>query len=93
MNSLKCLKDVYYNGHVVSNITMGESGDGQFIYMTGILPLRDKLTVGEAKSACFPTLPRLIAKKFGTKYTEIVILISSKINRMRHILFWVGLNV
>lgn len=73
MNSLKCLKDVYYNGHVVSNITMGESGDGQFIYMTGILPLRDKLTVGEAKSACFPTLPRLIAKKYGTLYTEIVI--------------------
>lgn len=73
MNALKRQKDVYYNGHVVSNITMGESGDGQFIYMTGILPLRDKLTVGEAKSACFPSLPRLIAKKFGTLYTEIVI--------------------
>lgn len=72
MNALKRDSNTYYNGHVIPNITMGESGDGQFIYMTGILPLRDKLTVGEAKSASFPAFPRLLAKQYGTSYTEIV---------------------
>ena len=48
LNSLKEDSTVYYNAHVTPNITMGESGDGQFIFMTGLLPLRDKLTVGEA---------------------------------------------
>lgn len=72
LNALKRDSDTYYNGNVVPNITMGESGDGQFIYMTGILPLRDKLTVGEAKSATFPAFPRLLAEQFGTKYTEII---------------------
>ena len=72
LNALKQDSATYYNGHVASNITMGESGDGQFIYMTGLLPLRDKLTVGEAKLTVFPAFPRLLSKQFGTEYTEIV---------------------
>ena len=72
LNILKRDSDTYYNGHVAPNITMGESGDGQFIIMTGLLPLRDKLTVGEAKLTTFPAFPRLLAKHYGTKYTEIV---------------------
>ena len=72
LNSLKREEDTYYNGHVIPNITMGESGDGQFIFMTGLLPLRDKLTVGEAKGQNIPSFPRLLAKQYGTKYSEIV---------------------
>ena len=72
LNAVKRDSDTYYNGHVAPNITMGESGDGQFIIMTGLLPLRDKLTVGEAKLTIFPAFPRLLAKQYGTKYTEIV---------------------
>lgn len=72
MNSLIKNDSVYYNGHVAPNITMGESGDGQFIYMTGILPLRDKLTVGEAKNLNLPSLPKMLEKQYNIKYSEIV---------------------
>lgn len=72
LNTLKKDSSVYYNGHVASNITMGESGDGQFILMTGLLPLRDKLTVGEAKTLELPSFPKLLKKKYGSCYTEIV---------------------
>ena len=47
LDSLKHSHDVYYNGHVKSNITIGESGDGQFIYMTGLLSLDRKSVVRE----------------------------------------------
>ena len=73
LNALKNDTTVYYNGHVTPNITMGESGDGQFVFMTGILPLRDRLTVGEAKEQALPALPRLLSEKCGIQYTEIVI--------------------
>ena len=73
LNSLKQDPTVYYNGHVLPNITLGESGDGQFIYMTGLLPLRNKITVGEAKTKVLPALPKILKKDFGIKYTEIVL--------------------
>ena len=72
LNSLKSDSTVFYNGHVTPNITIGESGDGQFIFMTGLLPLRDKLTVGEAKNQTLPAFPKLLAAQYGTEYTEIV---------------------
>ena len=73
LNSLKNDSSVYYNGHVVSNITIGESGDGQFIYMTGLLPLRNKLTVGEAKTKKLYALPNILKECFGIKYAEIIL--------------------
>ena len=72
LNKLKQSDSVYYNGHLAPNITIGESGDGQFIYLTGVLPLRSKVTVGEAKSKSFPALPRLLKKFMGVNYCEIV---------------------
>ena len=51
------------------NITIGESGDGQFIYMTGLLPLQDDLTVQVAKDCLLPALPKLL----NVNNTEIVI--------------------
>lgn len=74
LDSLKHTDDVYYNGNVHPNITIGESGDGQFIYMTGILPLRAKYTVGEAKHNTLPyALPRLLQNKMNIVHTEIVV--------------------
>lgn len=69
LNRLKREKGVYYNGKMQPNITIGESGDGQFIYMTGLLPLQDNLTVQVAKDCMLPALPKLL----NVKYTEIVI--------------------
>lgn len=72
-NSLKHSKDVYYNGHVSPNITIGESGDGQFIYMTGILPCRNEYVLGFAQNNEFPALPRILKKYKGIEYSEIII--------------------
>ena len=40
LNSLARDSSIYYNGHMRPDITCGESSDGQFIYMTGMLPGR-----------------------------------------------------
>ena len=73
LNSLKRDSNVYYNGAVKSNVTVGQSGDGQFIYMTGLLPMRSKVTVGVAKNRKLVGLPKLLKEKYGIQYTEIVI--------------------
>lgn len=74
LDSLKHADDTYYNGSVLSNITCGESGDGQFIYMTGILPLRSKYVVGEAKNNSIPfALPKVLKKRMGIDYSEIIV--------------------
>lgn len=73
LNQLKKDSLTYYRGNLKPNITIGQSGDGQFIYMTGLLPLRSKITVGVAKKHKFIALPQLLKDKYGIKHTEIVI--------------------
>lgn len=73
LDSLKRSENVYYNGRLHSNITVGESGDGQLIYMTGLLPLRSVLTVGVAKNDTIPSLPNILKNKMKIGRTEIVI--------------------
>ena len=73
LNSLKKDSSIYYNGNIEPNITIGESGDGQLIYMSGLLPLKNKITVGIAKKHELIGLPQLLKEKFGIKYTEIII--------------------
>lgn len=73
LNKLKKDSTIYYNGKIHPNITIGESGDGQLIYMTGLLPLRNKITVGIAKNRKLMGLPQILKDKFNIKYTEIVI--------------------
>ena len=72
LNSLKRDSNVYYNGNMISDIGCGESGDGQFIYMTGILPLRYKMTVGQVKNNTLPAMPKILKEKLGIKHTEII---------------------
>lgn len=78
LDSLKHDASVYYNGRVKTNVTIGESGDGQFIYMTGILPLRSKQTVGIAKSNLLPALPRILKKYIGVEKSEIILPTSTQ---------------
>ena len=93
LDSLKHADDVYYNGHVRPNITIGESGDGQFIYMTGILPLRAKYTVGEAKHNTMPyALPRLLQAQRDVAYTEIIVPSSLRVWQQENMNQVYGLN-
>ena len=73
LNKLKKDSTVYYNGKIHPNITIGESGDGQLIYMSGLLPIRNKITVSIAKNRKLLGLPQILKEKYGIKYTEIVI--------------------
>lgn len=72
LNSLKRDSDVYYNGNMISDIGCGESGDGQFIYMTGILPLKYKMTVGQVKNNVLPALPKVLNEEMNIHYSEII---------------------
>lgn len=56
LDSLRRDPYTLYNGNVIPNIRMGESGDGQFIYMTGLLPLADELTISYAQNDSFESL-------------------------------------
>ena len=72
LNSLYRDSTVYYNGQMIPNITLGESSDGQFIYMTGLLPLRSEITVTKAKKYSFPALPKHLASE-RKMHTHMVI--------------------
>lgn len=63
LNSLKLDSTVYYNGRMKENVTIGESSDGQFIYMTGLLPLRSVITVSKAHSSTLPGLPKKLGRE------------------------------
>jgi lipoteichoic acid synthase len=73
LNSLKMDSTVYYNGYVMSDITCGESGDGQFIVMSGLLPLRYKTTVSSVKDNTLLALPRLLECQMGMSKSSIII--------------------
>ena len=73
LNSLMRDSTVFYNGKMKANIACGESGDGQFIYMNGILPLRYKMTVGAVKGHILPALPRVLTHERGVRHTEIFV--------------------
>ena len=93
LDSLKLADETYYNGFVHSNITCGESGDGQFIYMTGLLPLRSKYVVGEAKDKNIPfALPKLLRKHLGANYSEIIIPSSLNVWQQENMNHVYGLN-
>ena len=80
LNALKKDSTVYFNGKVQSNITMGESADGQYIYMTGLLPLRSMITVSKASEKPLPSLPKSL-KKHGIVHSRMVLPTSSALWR------------
>lgn len=65
LNSLKQQPYVYYNGQMNSDISIGESSDGQFIYMTGMFPLEDVYTINVAKSKRYLSLPELLKRDYS----------------------------
>ncbi len=71
--SLSIDPTIYYNGKLHSNITLGQSSDGQFIYMTGLLPLRSLLTISKAKNVSLPGLPRIIEYQYPQMKSRMVI--------------------
>ena len=73
LNRLKRDSTVYYNGHVRPNITIGESSDGQLIYMTGLLPMKSEITVNIAKDKRLVGLPEQLKQAGRTKQSQIIV--------------------
>lgn len=73
LNQLKRDSSVYYNGHVQPNIKMGESSDGQFIYMTGLLPLKSDITVNLMKGLTVLGLPEALAEKGVAVHSHTIV--------------------
>ena len=62
LNKLKHDSTVYFNSHMRPNVSIGESADGQFIYMAGLLPLHSEITVSKAKRDTIIGLPEQMKK-------------------------------
>lgn len=73
LNQLKHDSTVYYNGHMRPNVSIGESADGQFIYMAGLLPLHSEITVSKAKHNTITGLPEQIKKLFPNLKSHTII--------------------
>lgn len=72
LNSLKKDSTVYYNGRVHPNITVGESSDGQFIYMSGLLPLRSMITVSKVSKNRIPGMADILKRNKGMQTRMII---------------------
>lgn len=64
LNKLKHDSTVYFNSHMRPNVSIGESADGQFIYMAGLLPLHSEITVSKTKRDTIIGLPEQMKKIF-----------------------------
>lgn len=64
LNRLKRDSATYFNGHMHPNVSIGESSDGQLIYMAGLLPLHSEITVSKANNINILGLPEIIKKKY-----------------------------
>lgn len=72
LNALARDSSVYFNRHMMPNITCGESSDGQFIYMTGLLPLRSEITITKTKRNTLPALPKLFKQARGMRSRMVI---------------------
>ncbi len=73
LNRLKHDSTTYYNGHVRPNVSIGRSSDGQFIYMSGLLPLNSEITVSKAKNDTIIGLPEQMKTLFPDLHSFTII--------------------
>lgn len=73
LNALLGESGTYYNGMCKSNIGIGQSFDGQFIYHTGLLPLIGKLTSTFVVDNELKALPFFLKKEYGIQSATMAI--------------------
>ncbi len=62
LNQLK-KENTYYNSNITSQVGLGVSSDGQFIYMTGLLPIKNTITVINHLCNKYISLPSLLKQQ------------------------------
>lgn len=73
LNKLKRDSNVYFNSHMIPNVSIGESSDGQLIYMAGLMPLHSEITVSKAKKNSIFGLPEQIKKAYPDLHSLTII--------------------
>lgn len=73
LNRLKRDSNVYFNSHMIPNVSIGESSDGQLIYMAGLMPLHSEITVSKAKKNNIIGLPEQIKKAYPDLHSLTII--------------------
>lgn len=73
MNRLKRDSSVYFNSHMRPNVSIGESADGQYIYMAGLLPLHAEITVSKAKHNEIIGLPEQLKNMYHDLKSHTII--------------------
>ncbi len=73
LNALIRESGTYYNAMCASNIGIGESFDGQFIYHNGLLPLRGKLTSTFVVDNKLKAFPLFLKEHYGTQSATMAI--------------------
>lgn len=82
----------YYNNNMSSQIQLGESSDGQFIYLNGLLPKKEGVTIYNYYNNTFASLPKLLKKKNPTMECRMIIPTSSKMWRQDGICIQYGFD-
>ena len=72
-NINKLLPESYFNPHMKSEALLGESSDGQFIYLTGLLPLKNSVTINEISTSQILSFVSLAKKQKKIKQSQMII--------------------
>lgn len=74
-------EDSYYNNNMTSVIQLGESSDGQFIYLNGLLPKKKGVTIYDYFDNTFESIPKILKKQNSKIECRMIIPTSSKMWR------------
>lgn len=72
-NINRLLSTAYYNPNMESQALLGESSDGQFIYLTGLLPLKNGVTINEIRADSITTFVSLAKQQMPRLYSQMTI--------------------
>ena len=72
-NINRLIKESYFNSNMASEAILGESSDGQFIYLTGLLPLKRGVTINEIKAQHITTFIAIAHQQIPSLYSQMTI--------------------
>ena len=72
-NLNRLIKDAYYNPNMKSEAELGQSSDGQFIYLTGLLPLKSGITINSITAKKITSFVSLVKKNNNRVFSQMII--------------------
>ncbi len=72
-NLNKLITEAYYNPRMISEAQLGQSSDGQFIYLTGLLPLKMGVTINSITAKKIHTFVSMIKKENNNFHSQMII--------------------